>query len=267
MSRLTNFVVAVVGLGVATSVVGCQIEASIKTKTRYTTNVAKEGVDWGGEPIVIKIEGVGVSVNGGVSVTADPSATQVTASARLLAMAFSEEKSNADLSIEEVKNTFVIAKDSGGITVSCGHGGSHGSSSSGESGCEKVDVVIPAGDASKPLDLKVLSGSGELTLQLASATLKNLGTNAHGLTNADVPATQGAGISLVDEDGNDITVKLPADFAADEIILQADEDKIHLGPFTDVKSGEGRGQPGTGLASLKLTSKEFAGSTGEITLR
>ena len=67
-------------------------------------------------------------------------------------------------------------------------------------------------------------------------------------------------------------MKLPADFAADEIILQADEDKIELGPFTDIKNGAGaggRGTAGAGLASLKITSKKFAdtGSTGKITLR
>ena len=80
----------------------------------------------------------------------------------------------------------------------------------------------------------------------------------------------GANISLVGEQGDDISVKLPSDFAADEVILQADADKITLGPFTDIKEGAGaggRGQAGSGLASLKLTSKEFAGSTGEITLR
>ncbi len=271
MSRVSSLVIGIVGLGLAATLAGCQVEASIKTKTRYTLDVAKDPVEWDGQkPISIKIEGVGISVNGGVSVTTDPNATSIRASARLLAMAFSEEKENADLSIAEAKETFTIANDSSGIRIACGHGGTHGSSNAGESGCEKVDVVIPAGDASKPITLQVLSGNGEVTLQLGNATLKDLGTNAHGTTNATLPNTQGANVSLVGEDGADIEVKLPSGFAADQVILQADADKIDLGSYTDIKNGEGAGgygTPGTGLASLKLTSKEFAGSTGEIKLR
>ncbi len=273
MSRVSSLVFGTVVAAVALSVTGCQVQASIKTKTRFTEpNVVREDTaDWDGQQrIEIKIEGVGAALNGGVKVIADPSVKKVKATARMLAMAFSEEKESADLSIAEAKNTFTLSNSGDAITVSCGHGGSHASSNAGESGCELVEVVIPAGSADKPLDLKVLSGNGGLVLQLSNATLKNLGTNAHGLTNADVPATKGANISLVGQEADDIAVKLPADFAADEVILQADEDKIELGPFADIKNGSGaggRGQAGTGLASLKLTSKEFAGSTGKITLR
>ena len=76
-------------------------------------------------------------------------------------------------------------------------------------------------------------------------------------------------ILFVAEKADDITVTMPASWAADEVILQADADKIQ-NAFSDAKLGAGaggRGEPGTGLASLKLTSKEFAGSTGTITLR
>lgn len=269
MSRVSSLVLGTVVAGIVASLAGCQVQASVKTKTRYTIDAGREDTAaWAGQAISIDIQGVGFAINGGVSVTADPNATKVSATAKLLALAF--EKADADLSIEDVKNSFTLTSDGNKITIVCGHGGTHGSSNSGESGCEKVDIVIPAGSADKPLDLKVLSGNGEVTLQLASATLANLGTNAKGLTNADLPATKGATISLVGEQGDDIAVKLPADFAADEVILQADEDKIALGPFTDIKNGAGaggRGTAGTGLASLKLTSKEFAGSTGQITLR
>lgn len=272
MSRVSSLVFGTVAVGIVASVMGCKVEASVKTKTRFVeTNVVREDTaDWDGSPIEIKIQGVGVSLNGGVSVTADPNATKVKATARMLAMAFADEKENADLSIAEAQNTFTLTNSGSGINVSCGHGSSHGSSNGGESGCELVEIVVPAGSAEKKLDLKVLSGNGTLTLQLSGATLSNLGTNSNGgLTNADLPATQGATISLVSE-SDDIAAKLPADFAADEIILQADADKIELGPFTDIKNGAGaggRGTAGTGLASLKITAKEFAGSTGTITLR
>ncbi|MCW5835911.1 MAG: hypothetical protein KIS78_26160 [Labilithrix sp.] len=275
MSRVSSLVFGTVVVGIVASVAGCQVEASIKTKTRFTeTNVVKEdAADWDGEPIEVDIAGVGISINGGVTVTADPNATKVRATARMLAMAFSEEKANADLSIAEAKNTFTISNSGGTISVVCKHGGSHGSSNGGESGCELVEVVVPTGAlGGKALNLnKVLSGNGTLTLQLSAANLTNLGTNSNGgLTNADLPAVQGATYSLVSEKADDIAVKLPADFSADEIILQADADKIELGPFTDIKNGAGaggRGTAGQGLALLKITSKEFAGSTGAITLR
>ncbi|MBN9165799.1 MAG: hypothetical protein BGO98_46060 [Myxococcales bacterium 68-20] len=274
MSRVSSLVFGTVAVGIVASVMGCQVQASVtaKPKTRFVeTNVVREDTaDWDGSPIQIDIKGVGISLNGGVSVTADPNATKVKATARMLAMALAEEKESADASITEAKTTFTLSNSGSGITVACGHGGSHGSSNGGESGCEHVEIVVPAGSADKKLDLKVLSGNGTLTLQLSAATLGSLGANSNGgLTNADLPATQGATISLVSE-SDDISAKLPADFAADEVILQADADKIEVGPFTDIKNGAGaggRGTAGTGLASLKLTAKEFAGSTGTITLR
>ncbi|MBX3214016.1 MAG: hypothetical protein KF850_18420 [Labilithrix sp.] len=275
MSRVSSLVFGTVVVGIVASVTGCQVQASIKTKTRFTeTNVVREdAADWDGEAVEVKIEGVGISINGGVTVTADPNATKVRATARMLAMAFAEEKENADLSIAEAKNTFTVSNAGGTISISCGHGASHGSSNAGESGCELVEVVVPTGTAGgKPLNLnRVLSGNGTLTLQLSAANLMTLGTNSNGGdTNADLPAVQGATYSLVSEKADDIAVKLPADFSADEVILQADADKIELGPFTDIKPGAGaggRGNAGEGLASLKITSKDFAGSTGTITLR
>jgi hypothetical protein len=86
---------------------------------------------------------------------------------------------------------------------------------------------------------------------------------------ADLPATKGGTIELVAEQ-DDITATLPSDFAADEVILSADAASIDTGPFSDIKNGSGaggRGTAGTGLKLLHLTAKEFAGSTGKITLQ
>jgi hypothetical protein len=258
---------------IVASATGCQAQVSIKTKTRYVEpNIVKEDTtEWAGQPITIKIEGVGVAVNGGVEVTADPNATKVSANARFLAMAFDDGKADADQSITEAKSTFTIDSSASGITLSCGHGGTHGSSNGGDSGCELVKIVIPGGSAQKPLDLTVLGGNGDIKLQLRGATIKNVGVNNNGsgATSAEIPSTKGANVSLVANKSGDIAVTLPPDWAADEVILQADADKIRNG-FPDAKIGEGkggRGTPGTGLASLKVTSKEFAGSTGTITLQ
>jgi hypothetical protein len=262
---------ATVVAAIAASAVGCQVQASVRTKTRFVEpNVLKEDTaDWTGQPIKIQIEGVGVAVNGGINVEAVPGETKVKANARFLAMAFEDDKPNADQSIAEAKNTFTISNTPSEIVISCGHGGTHGSSNGGESGCELVNITIPAGAADKPLELTVLGGNGEMTLKLSGATIKNVGANNSGDIQAEIPVTKGANVSLVAEKAEDITVTLPSNWAADEVILQADADKI-VNPFSDAKLGPGaggRGEPGTGLASLKLTSKEFAGSTGTVTLR
>lgn len=258
---------------IVVSATGCQVQASVKTKTRFVEpNIVKEDTtEWKGQPITIKIEGVGVAVNGGVKVTADPNATKVSANARFLAMAFEDGKADADQSIVEAKSTFTIESSASGITVSCGHGGTHGSSNGGESGCELVNVVVPSGSAQTPLELTVQGGNGDMTLQLRGATIKNVGLNNNGSgdTSVEIPSTQGASVSLVSNKSGDIAVTLPTDWAADEVILQADADKI-VNAFSDAKLGAGaggRGTKGSGLASLKVTSKEFAGSTGTITLR
>lgn len=269
MSRFTSILVGTFVAAFAAT--GCRV--SVETKTRFIEPevVREDTADWGGGPIDIQIQGVGLSVNGGVKVIADPSATKVRATARMLAMAFGEEKANADQSIIDAKETFTIANDGHGVTVRCGHGKTHGSSSGGESGCEYVEIVVPAGSVEDKLDLKVLSGNGTLRFALQGATITSVAANsAHGDIEASLPATQGATISLVAEGARDITAQLPADFAADEIILQAEPSKIDLGSFTDAKNGAdagGRGEAGAGLKLLKLTSKESGRRTGTIALR
>jgi hypothetical protein len=273
MSRLSSLVFGTVVAGVVASIAGCQVEASVKSETRFTeTNVVREDTaEWTGGPIDIKIEGVGLSRDGGVTVRSDPNVTKVKATARMLAMAPLEDKPDADLSLEEAKETFTLSNSGGALTVRCAHGKTHGSSSAGKSGCEFVDIVVPAGTADKPLDIKVLSGSGTLKIQLANAVIKKVASNSSGgVTEADLPDTKGGVISLVSE-SSDIELKLPSDFAADEVILEADADKIDLGPFADIKNGVGaggRGQAGSGLSQLSLRAKAYAGSsTGTITLR
>lgn len=246
---------------------GCSTSISLQTKVRDVQDnvVQNDTADWAGGKIKIQSDGVGVSINGGVRVIADPNATRVTATARLVAMVLPDDKANGDLSIADAQATFTISHSGNDIVVSCSHGQTHGSSNSGESGCELLTVTIPVGTAAEKLDLTVLSGNGGMNLQLGSAILSNLGTNAtSGDTVAVLPATQGANISLVSEQGNDIDATMPSGWSADSVILQADTDKIK-NSFTLTSSG-GYGTAGAGLQSLKLTSKEFAGSTGEITL-
>jgi hypothetical protein len=260
-------------VAVVASTAGCKV--SVETKTRYTVEdvTVTDTQPWNGEAITINIEGVGAAVNGGVNVTTDPGTSLITAKARVLAMAFSDHKADADLSIADVKEGFKITHDGNNITLHCPHGGTHGDSDSGSSGCEKVNVIIPAGTADKKLAVKVLSGNGGMVLQMSNATITSIEANSNGADssiNSDLPATAGGSISLVSNQGDDVTAKLPSDFSADSIQLVADQGKVGVGPFTDITSFDGtkgRGTPGAGLKVLKLTSISFAGESGQVDLQ
>jgi hypothetical protein len=259
-------------IAILATTAGCKV--SVDTKTRYTeaNYIVKDTAVWAGEPIFINIDGSGVEVNGGVNVTSDPSITQIQANARLLAMAFSDHKSDADLSIADIKTGFTITHGSDGIHVNCPHGGTHGDSNSGDSGCELTDIRVPIGSATQPLSITILSGNGAQGLNLSNATVKLIAANANGAGcdfKATLPATAGADISLVSNQAGDIAASLPTAFAADSVDLEADPGAASVGPFSDITKFDGstgRGTAGTGLHSLKLTSKQFAGSSGKITL-
>jgi len=250
---------------IAIVVTGCTVQATIKTKNRFVEeNVTTESpTDWNGEDIVVNDQAVGASINGGLEIVADASATKVRAVARVLAMANADDKASADLSIAEAKTSFTVS----GGAVACGHGGSHGSSNSGESGCEKLTVYVPIGTAAKKVNIKGLVGNGGMTMKVSSVNLGNLEGNSNG---GDIDATVGTGtsVSLVSEKSDNIVLRLPDTFAADVIILNADQGNI-INDFSDAKVGEnagGRGTAGSGYTSIKLTSKQFAGSSGKVTL-
>jgi hypothetical protein len=255
--------VAVFGL----SAVGCQV--TVKTKTRFVgdTAVVKTAL-WTGGAIKVNVAGVGAAVNGGVTVNVDPTATGVTATARMVALAF--EKADADASIADATNTVNVSTDSSGVlNVVCDHGGTHGGSDSGSSGCELVTITIPAGSSTKGLDLTILSGNGDMNLQLAGAFITNLGTNQGGTGNiiATLPATLGGNISLVSEQAGDVTATMASAWSADQVVINADPDKIVNSAGAKLGAGAGgKGTAGAGLKALTLTSKEFAGSTGKVTL-
>lgn len=259
---------AVLGAVVAFAALSAGCRVSVETKSRFVEDniTVTDTADWAGQKIVINADGVGVSVNGGLEVIADASVTKVTATSRFLAMAF--DKPDADQSIVDAKGTFKITNTASQITIACGHGGSHGSSNAGESGCEKMVVRVPTGTDTQKLDIKALSGNGSVILSFGNAVASNIESNGQGDIDATLPATTGATISIVAEKADDIVGRLPAGFAADDIQLVADTDKI-TNSFTDAKVGAGaggRGTAGTGLKSLKLASKEFAGSTGAVQL-
>ena len=270
MSRVRSFPGVLLGSLVALVAFTSGCRVTVETKNRFVEDNVEvtAAADWNGtDAIRINCDGTGVAINGGLDVISDPGTTRVRAVARMLANAFAEDKPLADESIREAKETFKITSEGGTLTVRCSHGGSHGSSNGGESGCEKLTVYIPAGSDAQKLKLDALSGNGAVNLKLSNAFIANLGVNGQGDIDATLPSTLGGNVSIVAENKDDITAHLPDAFAADDIVINADTDKI-VNDFPDAKIGQGaggRGQPGTGLAALKLTSKPIV-TTGTIRL-
>ena len=145
-------------------------------------------------------------------------------------------------------------------------------SNSGESGCNNITITIPAGDSTNALAVDVFSGNGPVNVDVSAATLANLGVNGKGDITVRAPTTQGANISVVAEQADDVNVLIPANGAADEIYLVADPDKIvsNVNGLTlaDAEGGKkgALGTAGEGAKSVKLTSKPFAGSSGTVTI-
>lgn len=263
-------------LGILACSSGCTVQATVKTKTRFTepgvAPSAQPTDAWNGEKIVVRAEGVGVAVNGGLEIKVDPSATKVSAVADMVALANDDDKTSADQSIVDAKGTFKIEKAGDVWNVVCGHGGSHGSSNSGESGCNKVIVTIPAGSSTQPIALDALSGNGQVNIDISSVTLESLGVNGKGDITVRAPTTKGSTISVVAEQSDDVNLLLPSSFAADEVYFVADADKIvnNVSDMTLTAADGGkkgsRGTAGEGAKSVKLTSKQFAGSSGQVIL-
>ncbi len=83
---------------------------------------------------------------------------------------------------------------------------------------------------------------------------------SHGPIDVTIPATPKAVVSIVADTGDEITLRLPRDFAADLISLET-TGFIDTTAFPDVQSGKPRGAAGTGAKSITLRA-----GAGRITL-
>lgn len=278
MSRVSKGVL-LVGLvtGILVGASGCSVQATVKTKTRFQEpNVAPSSEPteaWAGEKIVVRDEAAGVISGTALTIKVDAAATKVTASATTVAMANNDDEASAKLTLADVKGTFKIVKEGDVWNVVCGHGSAHGSSGSGESGCNNLTVTIPAGSDAQKIALEAYVGNGDVNIDIASVTLETLGVNAkNGTLTVRAPTTKGSSISLVGEENCDVALSVPSSFSADKIELFADADKITNGvgdlQLTDTTGGKtgSRGTAGEGATSIRLTSKEFAGSTETVSL-
>jgi hypothetical protein len=250
-------------LGVA--LVGCPGE-SIDARGRFVEDgVIRDAlVDWAGEAITI--DNAGVTPQGGLSITASTDQKRAHAVGRLLALADTVDKPSADLAITDVADGFVIAPEAGASAVRCGHGSTHGSAAGQDSGCDALDVSLPAGAPAMPLAVTARSGSGSVVVDLGATTLGTLDVRgSHGRLQVTAPTTPGASITIVAETGDDVLLRLAADFSADLITLDT-TGVVETSAFPDVQPGKGRGAAGQGAKSITVRCVRTGSAAGAIVL-
>ncbi|MEA2747565.1 MAG: hypothetical protein QOI41_1708 [Myxococcales bacterium] len=231
------------------------------------SNFVEDGVQqvsdttWNGERI--EIDNAGVTASGGLALSAIAT-DRVSATARMLAVANTTDKASADLTITAATNTFLVTTAAGVTSVRCGHGTQNGSATAEESGCDALDVSVPVGKTDKRLALAARSGNGTVVVACDAAQLAELTLSAsHGTVDVKTATTQGATITVVSETGDDVTLRLPADFQADSIVLDGAADKIDTSAFPDLQTGKGRGQVGAGAKLITVRSRT-AGDAGGV---
>jgi hypothetical protein len=232
------------------------------------SNFVEDGVQliadaaWTGERI--EIGNLGVTTGGGLGLSATDT-DRVVATARLLAIADTTDKTNADLTIMAVTKGFTVATTAGLTSVQCGHGTQNGSAAAADSGCDALDVTVPVGTADKRLTVVARSGNGKVGVAVDSSQLAELTLNSsHGTIDVKTATTQGANITIISDTGDDITLRLPPDFQADAIVLDAPPEKIDTSAFPDLQSGKGRGTAGLGAKLIAVHTNVAGGASGHI---
>lgn len=239
---------------------------SLSDRSNFVEDGVQQVADaaWTGERI--EIDNLGVTAGGGLAVSATDT-DRVVATARMLAVADTTDKSNADLAVVAATQSFVISTTAGVTSVRCGHGTPFGSVAAADSGCDALDVSVPAGKPDKRIAVAARSGNGKVSVAFDGAQLAELTVSAsNGTIDAKTATTQGASITIVSETGDDVTLRLPADFQADAIALDAPADKIDTSAFPDLQPGKGRGQVGLGAKLISVRTVAPGGASGRIVL-
>jgi hypothetical protein len=253
------------GIALGAALVGCPAE-SVPVRGRFVEDgVTKDApADWAGEAVTI--DNAGVTPEGGLSITVSADRKRVHAVGRLLALADTVDKPSADLAITDVANGFAITPEAGASAVRCGHGSTHGSAAGQESGCDALDVALPAGAPATPLAVTARSGSGYVLVDLGAATLGTLEVHGSlGRLQVTAPTTPGASITIVAETGGDVLLRLAADFSADLITLET-TGTVDTSAFPDVQSGKGRGAAGQGARTITVRCVSTGAAAGAIVL-
>jgi hypothetical protein len=217
----------VLGVFAIASLAACSVST---TSNSITFKTQKEFVDssqpkktstaaWNGEPITISNDGVNpLTGTGGIVITVDPNATNITAQAIFSARADDDaHKSEADASIADAIATFQISEGSS-FNIKCGHGQAHGTSGVATSGCKLLTVTIPPGAADKAHTLSVGDGNGGISFS-GAVYAKSLTVTENGEGDVDVKVNPVTDANVVVTGDNAVSVGLPADFSSKMITL------------------------------------------------
>ena len=206
---------------------GCRIEAHTQTQFEDGTQPAKTSTkDWNGEAITINNGGVNpVTGSSGVEVNFSATATKITAQATFAAHADDDKEADAKAAIKDAISTFVIEETATGFNIKCGHGNSHGTASVSGSGCKKITITLPAGSATKALDLTVGGGNGDLNLgKVGDAPyVKNLLIDNNGTGDVHVRARPVKDAVVVVTGEFEVDVALPSDFSATQVLFTTND--------------------------------------------
>lgn len=255
-------------LGFAALVSGCTV--TVKTQTHYVNNpdtTVTGATDWNGEAISINNDSPDAVFNGGMRIVGDSSATKISVKARVIAWADDTDKASADKSIADVIKTVKVELSGTTWNVACGHGSAYGSSSSGKSGCEYLEVHVPTGSATKPHKITASNSNGDINVSgiYGGATVTSKGP---GDVVADITPTAGASIVLKSEKADNVTLTLPSDFKAKTVTLTPAGKGTVSNDFSDVQSGSGRNaQDADAAEAITVQSLEFAGADGNVALK
>lgn len=233
---------------------------TFKTKPEFVdvSQPAKEATkDWAGEAVSIKNDGVNPLVGqGGVVVQFDANAKRISVKADFAARA--DVEADARESIKDAIATLRI-DESSGFSISCGHGGKHGTSDVANSGCKRLVVTLPTGSAATPMKLTVGNGIGDIKFQGTAPTIGSLKVDNNGVGDVDVSMVpvKDAEITVVGE--NSVRVGLPPDFSAASVVLDAGnggEKRIITTDFPGMESGKAFGTAGANtVKSLNVQTK------------
>jgi len=256
---------------VAVMAMGCSVSTTdnsitFKTKTKFEASNASTltyDVEWTGQPIVINDDGVNPATGDtGLTVVAGADTTRVSLTAKIVS--FADVEADAQLAIKDVQDGLKIEEKDGKIVVTCGHGQAHGSADQAGSGCDKLTVNVPAGSLSKPMDLTVGLGIGDLNV---SGVVGTINAKGNGVGDVDVNVTPTKG-STVDVEGEGaVVVRLPYDFSADVVNLSVDDSaSVDTADFPGIVSGQAYGTVGQGASRVSAKSNGIL-SSDTVTLK
>lgn len=247
---------------------GCTVSAHTQTKYTAQQPVTKTSVGaWNGTQLIHVF-----NQNGDLTIVADPSTSNISVSA--VPFAYADNSTDGQAAVVDVSNTVSI-DESNGFAVNCTVAtATHGSAATGTTGCE-LTVTVPAGSAQTGVNVTGHAGNGQLVAQgtftAPAGAQVNLysdngdvsgvavvgGARAHsdnGTVSAAFTPTVGA-VEEVSSGNGDVTLSLPANFAADSISLTAPSGTVSVTGFSGLSAtSTSWGTAGTGAKSITVTT-------------